>query len=85
MACLISSIIRLITVTYGAAYVPILLRKVEQERRPSGNGDREAIEVGVGLCDGEVEHAHIEYVPKIKITIRVVSIPFKNLVCRPED
>ena len=25
-----------------AAYVPILLSEVEQEQRPSGNGDREA-------------------------------------------
>ena len=26
----------------GAAYIPILLSEVEQEQRPSGNGDREA-------------------------------------------
>ena len=26
-----------------AAYIPILLSEVEQEQRPSGNGDREAI------------------------------------------
>ena len=37
----------------GAAYVPILLREVEQEQRPSGNGDREAIVQVAGLCDGE--------------------------------
>ena len=36
----------------GAAYVPILLSEVEQEQRLSGNGDREAIVVGAGLCDG---------------------------------
>ena len=29
----------------------------EQEQRPSGNGDREAIVVGAGLCDGEGERA----------------------------
>ena len=34
---------------FGAAYVPILLSEVEQEQRPSGNGDREAIVVGAGL------------------------------------
>ena len=37
------------TRTLGAAYVPILLSEVEQEQRPSGNGDREAIVVGAGL------------------------------------
>ena len=37
----------------GAAYFPILLSEVEQEQRPSGNEDREAIVVGAGLCDGE--------------------------------
>ena len=47
----------------GAAYIPILLSEVEQEQRPSGNGDREAIVVGVGLCDGEGERAHTAYAP----------------------
>ena len=47
----------------GAAYVPILLSEVEQEQRPSGNGDREAIVVGAGLCDGEGERAYTEYAP----------------------
>ena len=42
----------------GAADVPILLSEVEQEQRPSGNGDREAIVVGAGLCDGEGERAY---------------------------
>ena len=42
----------------GAAYIPILLSEVEQEQRPSGNGDREAIVVGAGLCDGEGERAY---------------------------
>ena len=37
----------------AAAYDPILLSEVEQEQRLSGNGDREAIVVGAGLCDGE--------------------------------
>ena len=45
----------------GAAYIPILLSEVEQEQRPSGNGDREAIVVGAGLCDGEGERAYIAY------------------------
>ena len=36
----------------GAAYILILLSEVEQEQRPSGNGDREAIVAGAGLCDG---------------------------------
>ena len=40
----------------GAAYVPILLSEVEQEKRPSG--DREAIVVRAGLCDGEGERAY---------------------------
>ena len=47
----------------GAAYVPILLSEVEQEQRPSGNGDREAIVVGAGLCDGEDERAYTVYDP----------------------
>ena len=41
----------------GAAYVQILLSEVEQKQRSSGNGDREAVPVGAGLCDGEGEHA----------------------------
>ena len=47
----------------GAAYVPILLSEVEQEQRPSRNGDREAIVVGAGLCDGEGERACTVYDP----------------------
>ena len=54
----------------GAAYIPILLSEVEQEQRPSGNGDREAIVVGAGLCDGEGERAYTGYAPHI---IRNVS------------
>ena len=45
----------------GAAYVPILLSEVEQEQRLSGTGDREAIVVGAGLCDGEGERAYTVY------------------------
>ena len=33
-----------------ASYVPILLSEVEQEQRPRGNGDREAIVVGAGFA-----------------------------------
>ena len=36
----------------GAAYVPILLSEFEQEQRHIENGDREAIVLGAGLCDG---------------------------------
>ena len=50
----------------GAAYVLILLSEVEQEQRPSGNGDREAIVVGAGLCDGEGERAYTEYAPTLE-------------------
>ena len=32
----------------GAAYVSIFLSEVEQEQRPSGNGDRETIVMGAG-------------------------------------
>ena len=46
-------------------YVPILLSEVVQEQRPSGNGDREAIVVGAGLCDGEGELAYTEYAPTL--------------------
>ena len=50
----------------GAAYVPILLSEVEQEQRSSGNGDREAIVVGAGLCYGEGGSAYIVYDPYIR-------------------
>ena len=50
----------------GAAYVFVLLSEVEQEQRPSGNGDREAIVVGAGLCDGEGERAYTEYAPNLE-------------------
>ena len=42
---------------FGAAYVPILLSEVEQEQRPSGNGDV----VGAGPCDVEGERAYTVY------------------------
>ena len=48
----------------GAAYVPILLSEVEQEQRPRGNGDREAIVVGAGFYDGEGERAYTAYAPQ---------------------
>ena len=41
----------------------ILLSEVEQEQRPSGNGDREAVVVGAGLCDGEGERAYTGNAP----------------------
>ena len=47
----------------GPLIIPLLLSEVEQEQRPSGNGDREAIVVGAGLCDGEGERPYIEYAP----------------------
>ena len=50
----------------GAAYVLILLSEVEQEQRLSGNGDREAILVGAGLCDGEGERAYTGYAPTLE-------------------
>ena len=47
----------------GAAYVPILLSEVEQEQRPSENGDRETIVVGAGLCDCDGERTYTVYAP----------------------
>ena len=47
----------------GAAYVPTLPSDVEQEQRPSGNIDREAIVVRAGLCDGEGERAYTANAP----------------------
>ena len=58
----------------GAAYVSILLSEVEHEQRPSGNGDREAIVVGAGLCDGEGERAYNVY-----DTIFLNMTPYINL------
>ena len=54
----------------GAAYIPILLSEVKQEQRPSGNGDREAIVVGAGLCDSEGERAFTAYAPPYVISGR---------------
>ena len=53
----------------GAAYIPILLSEVKQEQRPGGNGDREAIVVGAGLCEGEGERAHAGYAPHFSFLI----------------
>ena len=58
----------------GAAYVSILPSEVEQGQRPSGNGDREAIVVGAGLCDGEGERAYTVYDP-----IFIYMTPYINL------
>ena len=58
----------------GSAYVSVLLSEVEQEQRPSGNGDREAIVVGAGLCDGEGERAYTVYDP-----IFIYMTPYNNL------
>ena len=52
----------------GAAYIPILLSEVEQEKRPSGNEDREAIVVGAGLWDGEGKRAYTAYAPHYDIS-----------------
>ena len=51
----------------AAAYVSILLSEVEREQRPSGNGDREAVVVGAGRCDGEGERAFTAYAPHYNI------------------
>ena len=51
----------------GAAFVIILLSEVEQEQRPSSNGDHEAIVGGVDVCDGESELARSLHVPHIMI------------------
>ena len=55
----------------GASYIPILLSEVEQEQRPSGNEDREAIVVGAGLCDGEGERAYTAYAPHYDIFVDI--------------
>ena len=59
----------------GAAYIPILLSEVEQEQRPSGNEDREAIVVGAGLCDGEGERPYTAYAPHYDISGVDIFIP----------
>ena len=52
----------------GDAYTPILLSEVEQEQKPSGNEDREAVVVGAGLCDCEGERAYTAYAPNYDIS-----------------
>ena len=54
--------------TLGAAYIPILLSEVEQDQRPSGNEDREAIVGGAGLCNGESERAYTAYAPHYDVS-----------------
>ena len=69
----------------GAAYILILLSEVEQEQRPSGNGDREAIVVGAGVCDGEGERAYTGYTPHIirNVSAKVFSLKrFGIYFCR---
>ena len=61
----------------GAAYIPILLSEVEQEQRPSGNGDRVAIVVGAGLCVGEGERAYPAYTPHL--CFRELTYLFREL------
>ena len=62
----------------GAAYVPILLSELEQEQRPSGNGDREAIVLGAGLCDGEGERAYTVYDPILGEEKYLIKRDFKR-------
>ena len=52
----------------AAAYIPTFLGEVEQEQRPSGHEDREAIVVGAGHCDGEYERAYTAYTPHYDIS-----------------
>ena len=49
---------------HGAAYIPILLSEVEQEQRPSGNEDREAIVVGAGFATVRAS-VHTSHMPHI--------------------
>ena len=42
---------------------PLVLSVDEQEQRSSGNGDREAIVVEAGVCDGGGERAYTGYSP----------------------
>ena len=50
----------------GAAFIPILLSEVEQEQRPSGNGDREAIVVELVLATVRAS-VHTPHMPHIMI------------------
>ena len=70
-----------------APYIPILLSEVEQEERPSGNGDREAIVVGAGLCDVEGERANTGYAPHIirNVPANVFSLRRFGISKRPES
>ena len=57
---------------------------------PSPSSNIEAWPYGTSLRFASLLHSgHLGYVNisdyVIKISTRVVSIPFKNLVCRPED
>ena len=54
----------------GAAYIPILQSEVEQEQRPSGNRDREAIVVGLVFAMVRAS-VHTTYLPRIMIFLGV--------------
>ena len=59
----------------GAAYVPILLNEVEQERRPGGNGDREAtVRASVHAPLNTPHYFRSEYKRKIAVDL-CLSIP----------
>ena len=62
-----------------------MLSEVEQEQRPSGNGDREAILDEPGLCDGEGERAYTGNAPHIiqNVSANVFSLRrFGIFFCR---
>ena len=63
----------------GAAYIPIFLSEVEHEQRPSGNGDREAVVVGAGLCNSEGERAYTVYGPRVSLICSVVRTTINEL------
>ena len=68
----------------GAAYVPILLSEVEQEQKPSGNRDREAIVVGAGLCNREGERTYTIYEPPILFLIIFAKVYIIDLILATE-
>ena len=74
----------------GAAHFPILVCEVEQEQRLSLIGDRQAIVVGAGLCDGQGERAYTTYAPYYDIImISYYELSAKDLfvldICAPRE
>ena len=73
------------TRSFEPVLFPILLSEVQQERRRSGNGDREAIVVEAGLCEGEGEREYTVYDPPFYFRPFLQNSTYWTWLCRPKN